>query len=571
MPLPLENAPWPPPEWLPGFEQMASNHAWSVGDIDAIQAFAQASAGGSYFRGDDPDTHYNNRPPLPRFGARVLRMIGRTFNLWNRDTPTGQARTRLHAPLAGNIGALSADTLMGEPPVTRILAGGKAVKGPQQARADLVLNSPDVHMALQQGAELAASISGSVLTAHWNPEISRTPWLGVTACDAAVPEYVLGQLYALNLWTTYPEITPAGVVLSVYYHVERHELGRVVHALYRGTEHSIGVRVPLQDHPQTETIPTIPGSVRGEESNTVYLPSGINSLTARYWRNLPTRQFRRDGILSRLGRADIEGAEALLDAVDLTWSSWMRDIKLARARLIIPESMLDVKRAGGGGNFDDDQEIVQALNFVNLKGEDDHIRSEQFGIRFEEHSSTLEALTHEVLQHAGYSISSYGQKGETSGATATEVNDRRTTTEGTRDRKSLYFRGDAGNGIFTALLELDSVHYRRRGALSFDPDWTLDIRFPETTQIDPEKEARVLSGLAAARAASIETLVRMRDPELDDPDVRAEVERIYLENSIGVTEPDPATVDRTDPDADPEEEQKPADDEADRAREEATA
>lgn len=41
-----------------------------------------------------------------------------------------------------------------------------------------------------------------------------------------------------------------------------------------------------------------------------------------------------------MGRSDYKGVEPMLNAFDETWSSWMRDLKVGRARIFVPEAMI---------------------------------------------------------------------------------------------------------------------------------------------------------------------------------------------------------------------------------------
>lgn len=545
MPLPTENLAFPPTDWAPAFEQYALNSVLWSGDVENY------FTAGTPTRGDDPNSHYNK--PQNVFAKLMAR-----FQFWSKPAPVGEARTRVHGPLATNLATLSANTLMATPPQSRITRAGKSVKGPAQDRADLILNGDDHFMKLIEAAELASGLSGVVLTANWDRDNTDKPWMEVSPCDAAIPEYVLGRLFAVNLWTTHEQRTVVGYHDAVLYHVERHEPGKIIHALYKGTESNIGSLVPLDTLEATAGIPRLRNVIVNDDG-TVTIPTGVSTLTAQYWRNLPTRRFRQNGLLSKIGRADTEGLEGLLDQYDMVWSAWMRDIKLARARLIIPEAYQETIGRNGERAFDDDAEIITALAYTEA-GDGETIRAEQFDIRSEAHSLALLGLTKEILQGAGWSMSSYN--GEDGGAakTATEVNDDTTTTERTYKRKGLYYK-QAGVAINRTLLELDAVHYRGAGIQKAD---ALDVVFEDLSTMDPEKEARIVSGWHSAESATVETRVRFLHPEWDDIQVQKERETIYLEFGIG-TEEDPAVSGRpgeTNPDDDAEasDNNDPADD-----------
>lgn len=528
MALPTPGKRFPSDEWDLAFKQFEANDAWFSGDQEKLQRVYSSTGNGSS-RGDNPVTHYNKGDGTKRSGG-LRGFLARMFN--GRIVSAEQHRTRIHAPVAQNLATLSADLLTAEPPTFRLVdADGKSTKGKAQERLDLILNGAETHRTLSHGAELAAGIGAVVLTANWDRANSEHPWLEAVACDAAVPEFVGRRLAAVNLYSMHVRETLAGVIENVYIHIERHEPGMIVHALYKasvdvGDWGGIGEIVPLDTIEATEHLANIPGSRMGSVFGTVELPTGIQSLTASWWRNLPTKTFRKQGRLAMLGRADFEGAEQLLDAVDEVWSSWMRDIKIARARLIVPESFLELQGPGLGGSFDDDQEILTPLNFVSLN-DGETIRAEQFEIRWAEHQGTLLGLTKEITQFAGYSMSTYGENGDTS-KTATEVVDRTTLTERTRDKKFLYMEA-ALQPMARALMELDAIHY---GGVKIPTGQTLEISITELSQIDPEKEARVFQYLRTAMAVSTDTLVRAQHRDWDEPEILREIARVREESGL---------------------------------------
>lgn len=545
MPLPLPNTRFPNDEWALAFAQYDSNNAWYSDDPLAIQriyAHSGNPASGAS-RGDADWTHYNKGDGTRRRGG----IRGMFSSMWHgKVVPNDEHRTRLHAPVASNLATLSADLLTAEPITFRLVdAEGKTMKGKAQDRLDLIGNGAATHRTLSNAAEIVAGIGAVVLTANWDRSNSDAPWLDFVACDAAIPEFIGKRLVAVNLYTMHVD-EAAGVINKVYVHIERHEVGLITHALYRasidvGDWGALGELVPLDTLEATQHLPQIPGSRFGALFGTIELPTGITTLTASWWKNLPTKAFRKNGKLSVIGRADFEGVEELLDAVDEVWSSWMRDIKIARARLIVPESFVDVQGAGMGGAFDDAREILTPLNFVTLK-DGETITAQQFEIRYQEHAGTLAALTREITQKAGYSMSTYGDGETATSKTATEVVDRTTLTERTRDKKFLYAE-EALAPIMTALMEIDAVHY---GGQTIPKTATLKIEITELSQIDPEKEARVFQYLRTAMAASTDTLVRAQHPDWDETQISVEVERIREENNLG-SEADPALQGRVDP------------------------
>lgn len=552
--MPKPGDDFPTPDWMLAYEQYRINDAWYSGDQEKLQRVYASNPGGTRARGDNPVTHYNRSDGTRRSGG-LRGIVARMFNGRILESSDAIARTRLHAPIAENLANLSADLLMAEPPEYRFVDGrGKTVAGKSQDRLDAIVNSPDHHRAQSHAAEITAGLGASVLTAHWDPKTTDRPWMQSTPCDAAIPEFAGTRLVAVNLYTLHPKYTPGGLISECYIHIERHEIGAIIHGLYRvdilevnpwGFD-TLGGLVPLSECEATEHLADIPGSVAGPIPGTISLPTGIQRLTASWWRNRPTRTFRKT--LPFLGRADFEGAEQFLDAADEVWSSWLRDIKIARARLIVPEQFLDLQGPGMGPAFDDDREVLTPLAFTDLGGDKSPISAQQFKIRADEHASTLMGLTQEITRFAGYSLSSYTEQQGGGGAiTATEVTDRTSMTERTRDNKFLTFT-EAAEPLTLALLDLDRVHYR--SGVSVPDGTTLTIQITELSQIDPLKEAQQLQYLRAAQAASTDTLVRLQHGDWDEERVQREVILIRQESGLDV-EADPATVGRVDENGNP--------------------
>lgn len=541
--LPAENAVFPPRSLEPIFEQFAVNRAWWTADMDALNSFYTAEAGA---RTGGDAMHYNTRSKQMMRGGIKSRLIS-----WWSGTPVTEGNagrsTRMPSLLAGNIASLSGDAMFAEPPTTRALVGGKSVKGKFQDVLDELANQSDTHLAMSEGGELTAGLSAVALVARWDRFNADKPWSEVIACDAVIPQYEGSRLVATTLFTVYNDLNSRGdIVSNRYVHVEQHVSGFVVHALYKASGDTIGIRVPLDTIESTAYLLQILGGIRGADLSLSF-PTGITTPTAVYWRNRPTKRFSDDGILARFGRADMEGGEAYLDSHAMVWSSWMRDIKLARARLIVPETFMDLNNPGSGGIFDDDQEVLTPLSFIDIEG-GETITANQFKIRAEEHGKSLEAINREALTHAGWSSSSYGDgagTGSGGGVTATEVVDRTTLTERTRDKKARYFNAPFETHL-RAKLELNTRFY---GGPASPAALKLDIMHTKLSQMDPEKEARVMAGLRSAQAASTKTLVRMLHPEWDDDLIEPEVVLIQEEAGIGPSA-DPGTEGRVDGEVD---------------------
>ena len=96
---------------------------------------------------------------------------------------------------------------------------------------------------------------------------------------------------------------------------------------------------------------------------------------------------------SALGQSDLAGLSQIFDAIDETYSSLMRDIRLARARLLVPETMLDFVEDESGqktAKFDNDKAVyAYGAGILDAMDGKAQISANQFAIRVEEHVNTI--------------------------------------------------------------------------------------------------------------------------------------------------------------------------------------
>ncbi|RLP68362.1 hypothetical protein D9V30_10255 [Mycetocola reblochoni] len=489
--LPRENTSWPPSPWDHAYATYAENEAWYLGDTKRLQAI---------YRRQGQATH-THRGELHTGG--VVGAVSRMF--WGRPVPPGEHRTRVHIPAPSDLATLSSDLIFSEPPEVTLSVEDKKA----QARLDVIGNSDDAHAMFNTMGELKSVFGATALVTRWDTDIADHAWLECAAADVVIPTFRSGKLASLALWTEHRDGQ------RVYRHVEDHQPGFIEHALYLGTADNLGRRVPLQERPETEHLALL---VDGDSR----MLTGIDRLTASYNINMPSRAWRKRGQLAHAGRSDFAGALQLFDAIDETWSSWMRDLKLAGGKVIVPDAYLQSNGRGKGAFFDESREFMVGINSPGDPNGAGKLDVVQFKIRVEEHERTLYGLYKELLRHAGYSHSVWGEYNSSSQATATEVEDRNKASERTRDKKALFDRAAIAEQSATAL-EVDGLLFPGKGGGRFDLP---QVVFPEVSQIDPEKGARVVQLLSAAGAASTQTLVARANPDWDEARVTQEVEAI---------------------------------------------
>jgi hypothetical protein len=351
----------------------------------------------------------------------------------------------------------------------------------------------------------------------YDTALADRPWLDAVHADRAVPEFRWNRLSAVTFWRIVHEEDG-----QVWRHLERHEPGVIEHGLFQGTKSKLGHRVPLQDHPATEGL----AEVVTDEG---LVETGYEGLDVSHIPNDVSRRWRCNPLLQHLGRSDLDGVEPIMDALDETYASWMRDIRLGKGRIVVPNAYLQSNGPGRGASWNPDQEAFAGIDML-ARGDGAQLTVAQFDIRVQEHRDTAEDLVNQILRSAGYSGQTFGIGGDVA-ITATETNAKERRSMTTRGRKILRTRPGLGNAVH-ALLAVDR-HVFGSGVVPQRPN----VEFYDSVQEDPLSLANTADVLNRAMAASAETRVRMVHPEWDKDLVEAEVRRIKAEN--GQTVPDP--------------------------------
>lgn len=416
-------------------------------------------------------------------------------------------------PLAGDIAQTSSDLLFSKAPV---------VTAEEHAAQDALeeLLDDGMHATLLESAELAAALGGVYLRVVWDTDISDKPWIDSVPVDSAVPEFSYGKLTAVTFWRV---LSDDGS--EVVRHLEKHIPGEsaILHGVYVGDQTDLGRLYPLTDFPETAPLAgeltdgnaiTFPDQPQ-DASTVVYIP---NIRPNRLWRDLGPQA-------APLGRSDYAGVEQLMDALDETYSAWMRDIQLAKARLVVPQQYLDNIGRGKGAVFDPDRQVFSPINMLtgNGGGGTNDIMANQFAIRWQEHQGTAADLVNRIVQGAGYSGQTFGEYDAGGAMTATEIKARERRSLLTRDKKILYTRP----GVRDILYGWLAVNAEMFGA-DVVPERP-EIEFADVVLPDQLELAQSAQALAQAEAASKQTLVQMVHPDWTPDEVDEEVQRIYTE------------------------------------------
>lgn len=487
MPLPAANSPWPPAPMADVYADYVEADAWYSGDKTRL---AQVYGTRSAVSRDDWQQH--------------------VARLWAQARDLSRHETRLHIPLAGDIASTSADLLFGDPP--DITVENTAT----QDRLNEIVDEGGIHMRLLEALEVCAALGDVYLKVAWDEDVAKRPITAVEHGDAAIPVFRWGRLVEVTFWRELERNGDKVVRL-----LEHHEPGWISYAVFDGNQLNLGTPVPLAAREDARDYDRITDD-GGRQA------TGTDLLTATHIPNIrPNRKHRGQPF----GRSDYAApCYDLFDALDQTWTSWMRDLRLARARLMIPRGYLDDLGPGQGAEFDAEREVWEELNMDPTQG--GGITINQFAIRVAEHSATAQAIVEQAVRSAGYSAQTFGLQGDQSSVTATEVTAKRQRSYVTRDRKIQYVIPALRRHV-QALLAIDAA----LGWSKAEAEVPM-VEFGDAVSEEPRQIAETVELLQRAQAASIETRVRAVHPEWDKTEVDAEVQRIKDEQGVGpLTDP----------------------------------
>jgi A118 family predicted phage portal protein len=502
VPLPEKNTVWPPihPAIRSDMEDWA---AWLSANPDRL-AYRYRNRGTRTYAIGQPG-QVQNRPSQYRGG--LVGTIARWF--WGEPTPLGEKRANLHMPLARDIARTSSDLLYSEPPTLKA-----ENKDTQQRLEDLM----DLGMkrTLIASGETTSALGGSYLRIVWDVDVRPGPWISLVHADGAAPEFAHGDiLKAVTFWTVL-----AADGQRVVRHLERHEPGVILHGVYEGTEDNLGKPVDLGAFEQTKNLLPARALPIGNRLACSYIP---NTMFAPDWRDIPGA--------AGLGTSDYQGAETFLSSIDEAYTSWMRDVRLAKSRIIVPASYLQANGPGMGAVWED-REIYAPMNVPPTS--DQPITLNQFAIRHEEHRATIEELVGKVIRNAGYSGQTFGDDASGPAATATEIKARTARSMSTRARKAeLAATGIADIVEVLLMLEASGMFPGVTGVEVERPD----VVFQDSVQDDIKTLAETAALLQQAEAASTEVRVALVHPDWDEQAQREEVDRILKESGRLVEDP----------------------------------
>lgn len=444
--------------------------------------------------------------------------INENSRFWARIEKEERAGV-VHIPLAGDISAMSANLLFSETPRIRYDEGTKGGE-----RIKQFIDDNGFFNILLEGAELAGAFGGCFLKIDTEPELLSSPLVSIITPLQAFPTFWRGRLWEVLFFRTVKE-TDGGSVWRLFEN-RRRSNGKLVieYKLYKGTSDKVGYDVPLESIQETEMLGLEDKVLNVDGLGCVYIPN-----------------MRPNKLVpgSPIGINDFGTSITLLDSLDFTWTSWMRDIELGMAQIFVDAELLDTSNpddpaiyGGGRGRmkFNKFQKAFTELNLAPWRFNGEHIKpinEIQFDIRVEEHYTTCKALIEEIISQCGYSPQSFGSdiQGRAESGTALRIRERKSLL--TREKKSRYWQPE----IRSLLNQVQQIDIATGLSSSYEIQ-DIGIELEDSIIVDPLENSETIRNLDQARAVSVLTKVRILHPEWDDEEVEKEVEKILKEQGM---------------------------------------
>lgn len=491
---------WPPESWKAQYSEYTLHSAWYSGDPDRLANYYEMQV-------------YNPLFPRSFFWARLNGEERRIF---------------VHVPIAGDICKASADLLFSESPKIGISEADEITKDPAAIKAQdrlvAILEANQVQNKLLEGAETCAGLGGVFLKANWDKEVADFPILSIAQADAALPEFRYGFLTACTFWRVIGEDGN-----DVYRLLERHERGIILYGLYKGTVAYLGQRISLN---------SIPEETQGLKDT---ISTGVEDILCRY---IPNMRPNRKDRASYLGQADFAGCESLMDSLDETFTSWLRDVRLSQGRIIAPDSFFErIEETDGTVNFRFNLDKEAYMKVSSPPSPDSNTSNQitlsQFAIRSAEHEQTAINFLERIITAAGYSPQTFGLEiaGRAESGTALNLRERKSIL--TKQTKERYWK-PAIEEILELMLQLDA-RYFSSGIIPYRPQ----VAFGDSVTPTLREMAESVELLNRAQAATTKTKVRLLHPDWSDEQVEAEAQEISEQSMVSLTEfgPDGKTTD----------------------------
>lgn len=415
----------------------------------------------------------------------------------------------VHMPLAGDIAQTSANLLFSEPPELH----------ESNDRIDRFLEVNGLENQLLESAELAAAFGGVYLKLDTDPAIADIPLLSTRTPERVRAIFRSRHLREVLFWRIVHRDNQK--VHRLFEHRQhRNSTLQIIYRYFEGTPDRLGKETAVPPELQLEDVQY----ENFQGLGVVYIP---NMLPNRFYPALSE------------GQADYAQCIPLLDSLDQTWTSWMRDIELGQGRIFVDRELLNenepiepglttTNRQQFDPRFDPHQRAYVKMDMTGWKLENSKakpIETSQFKIRVDEHRQTMIDLVDQIVSRSGYAPQTFGLKIEGRAESGTALRIRERKSELTQRKKAKYWRPQLRK-LLQEMQQLDMASH-----LSSGYDLSDAQLIPAKVIVhDVHETAETIRALRQAEALSIQTSVAMAHPDWDAKAVQKEVQRIQEES-----------------------------------------
>lgn len=482
---------FPPTEWEYWYMKYYEWAAWYSGDAEKLLQFYTMYASG-------------NKSAQERFWARL-----------ENEERAGI----VHMPAAGDIAGTSGNLLFAENPRHKYEENNESGK-----RIKIFIDENGLDNVFLEGAEIAAALSGCMLKIDIDPALIKIPIVNILSPTQFFPTFWRGRLLEV-LFFRVVKTDKFGKVYRLFEN-RRKENGLLLieYQLHKGTDSTVG---PVVDFSAIE-------ETANKNLNSVEYPN-IDGLGCVYCPNMRPNRLQ---VGSCLGINDYHDVITMMDSLDFTWTSLMRDIELGMAQIFVDEELLtkDKKDTSGGLTYlNRFSKFTKAFTKLNLTawrmgGESGAkpIDSVQFEIRVEEHLRTIKELFYNIVSLSGYSPQTFGLGDAGSAAESGAARKlRENKSQLTRNKKERYWK-PVIKSLFMQMQQLDVSSNLSTSYQSQEVTTELE----DAIVIDPREQSEVLRNLEQARAISTYMKIKILHPEWKNDKIQEEIDKINKEYGV---------------------------------------
>lgn len=424
----------------------------------------------------------------------------------------------VHMPLSGDIASTSANLLFSESPRLKYnqeTEGGKRVK-------EFIDNNGFFNILLE-GAEVSAALSGCILKIDIEPDLEKIPLVSVISPLQFFPTFWRGRLWEVLFFRVVKE-SESGAVYRLFEN-RRRENGNLIieYKLNKGTIDKVGKEIDPSTLTETENLNLEPVTY-----------TNIDGLGCVY---VPNMRPNKLIVGSSVGINDYSSSIPMLDSLDFTWTSWMRDIELGMAQIFVDEELLTRNKSDVNGElnylnkFDKFMKSFIKLNLTawRMGGESGTkpIESIQFNIRVDEHSQTVDKLVNNIVSQCGYSPQTFGLGEYGTAQSGTALRIRENKSQLTREKKSRYWQP----AIKSLLIQMQQLDQSSELSGPYEIE-IVSVEIEDSIIVDSKENSEVIRNLDQAKAISNYQKVKLQHPDWDDKQIMEEVDRLNKESGL---------------------------------------